>query len=93
MQAMPAQVVAPPPAAEVQYVYVQKPGLPAWLVTIGVFAGLCAAGYAFYSLVLNKNGRSSAAVADSSDHSFADRRHAARGSAGEIRRCIRARGQ
>ncbi len=66
MQAIPAQVVAPPLAAEVQYVYVQKPGLPAWLVTIGVFAGLCAAGYAFYSLVLNKNGRSSAAVADSS---------------------------
>ena len=36
--------------------------MPAWLVTIGVFVGLCAAGYAFYTLVLNKNGRTSASA-------------------------------
>ena len=64
LPAAPA-AAAPPPAAEVQYVYVQKPALPAWLVTIGVFVGLCAAGYAFYALVLNKNGRTSASASDS----------------------------
>lgn len=61
----PPVVVAPPPAAaepQVQYVYV-KPAAPAWLVTLGVFAGLLGAGYAFYSLVLNKSGASAAPAA------------------------------
>ena len=62
-QAAPAAGAAPA-APEVQYVYVQKPGLPAWLVTIGVFVGLCAAGYAFYTLVLNKSGRASASATE-----------------------------
>jgi hypothetical protein len=64
LQAAPV-AVAPPSAPEVQYVYVQKPALPAWLVTIGVFVGLCAAGYAFYTLVLNKNGGASASATSS----------------------------
>lgn len=46
---------------QVQYVYV-KPAAPAWLVTLGVFAGLVAAGYAFYSLVLNKSGAAAPAA-------------------------------
>ncbi len=41
-----------------------KAGLPAWLVTVGVFLGLIAAGYAFYSLVLNKNGTSAATATE-----------------------------
>ncbi len=82
LQAMPAAVAAPAPAAEVQYVYVQKPGLPAWLVTIGVFVALCAAGYAFYSLVLNKNGRSDAASTESVAEPAAAESGAAKGPRG-----------
>lgn len=50
--AAPIAPAAPPP--QIQYVYAKQPGPPAWLVTLGVFAGLLAAGFAFYSLVLNK---------------------------------------
>lgn len=54
----------PAPPQQVQYVYV-KPAVPAWLVTLGVFAALLAAGYAFYSLVLNKNGSTTTAASSS----------------------------
>lgn len=36
--------------------------MPAWLVTAGVFLGLLGVGYAFYSLVLNKHGSTSASA-------------------------------
>ena len=73
------QAAAPAPAADpqVQYVYVKQPGLPAWLVTVGVFVGLLAAGYAFYTLVLNKHGSASA-----SNEKAADEPAAAKGPRG-----------
>jgi hypothetical protein len=39
-----------------------KSGLPPWLVTLGVFAGLLGVGYLFYTLVLNKHGAASAST-------------------------------
>lgn len=81
----PAPSPVPAPAApaepQVQYVYV-KPAAPAWLVTLGVFAGLVAAGYAFYSLVLNKNGGSASAAPAAISERKSDEAEAAGGGAG-----------
>ena len=62
----------PPPQQQMQYAYPPpQRGLPAWLVTAGVFLGLLAAGYAFYTLVLNKRGASSAAAATQTEEKAA----------------------
>lgn len=66
--AAPEQPQAAPSQPQVQYVYV-KPAVPAWLVTLGVFAALLAAGYAFYSLVLNKSASTTSASSTASSPS------------------------
>ena len=59
-----AQPAAPQPQQPYYYPPPPKAGLPAWLVTIGVFLGLSAAGYAFYSLVLNKQEASASTATE-----------------------------
>lgn len=90
----PAPVAAPQPVVaaaaqqqpqqQVQYVYANKPGAPAWLVTLGVFAALVGAGYAFYTLVLNKNGASAATPGAIQTQSAAPEEPAATGPAGRV---------